>query len=74
MAPARLSLLKNTPADAFSPAFYSSAFFTKNWVDPSPKDTNDIFQNMIEKVLSNSLSLDNAIADTNTKIRFLLVK
>ncbi|MCX6751657.1 MAG: ABC transporter substrate-binding protein [Candidatus Nomurabacteria bacterium] len=74
LAPARRNLLKTIPADAYSPTFYSSALFARSWLDPSPKDTNIIFQGMVEKVLSNSMSVTQAISDAGTKLGLLLIK
>ena len=74
VAPARRDLLKTMPTDAYLPIFYSSALFARSWLDPSPKDTNNIFQGMVEKVLSNSMSVTQAISDASAKLGLLLVK
>lgn len=74
VAPARRDLLKITPTDAYSPVFYSSALYARSFLDPSPTNTDDIFRLMVEKVLSNSMSVDNAVLDTNAKLRLLLVR
>ena len=74
VAPVRRDLLKAAPTDAYLSTFYASAFFAKNWLDPSPKDTDNIFQEMIEKVLSNRMSVGEAVSDASAKLRLLLVK
>jgi ABC-type glycerol-3-phosphate transport system substrate-binding protein len=74
VAPARRDLLKVMPADAYSPAFYTSALYARSWLDPSPKDTDAIFRGMVEKVLSNSLSPDDAVRDANSKLGLLLFR
>src|SRR3990167_9182707 len=74
ISPARRDLLKSMPTDAYLPTFYASAFFARSWLDPSPKGTNDIFQGMVEKVLSNSMTATQAISDASAKIGLLLVK
>ena len=74
VAPVRRDLLKAAPTDAYLSTFYASAFFAKNWLDPSPKDTDNIFQEMIEKVLSNRMSVWEAVSDASAKLRLLLVK
>lgn len=74
ITPARRDLLKIKPNDAYLPTFYTSAFFAKSWLDPSPKDTDNIFKNMIEKVLSNSMTTTNAINDVSSKLSLLLIK
>ena len=74
VAPARRDLLSAPPADAYSSVFYSSALFARSWLDPSPKDTDNIFRTLIERVLSNSLSPDQALSDADTKMNLLLNK
>jgi len=74
VAPARRDLLSVVPQDAYSPIFYSSALYAKGWIDPSPKDTDNIFSEMINAVLSNNLSVTNAIKDVNAKLSLLLFK
>ena len=74
VAPARRALLAVKPADAFSPIFYNSALFAKSWLDPSPKDTDIIFNNMVENVLSGNLMATDSIDDASSKLHFLLIK
>lgn len=74
IAPARRDLLKTVPTDAYSSTFYSSAFFARAWLDPSPKDTNNIFQGMVEKVLSNSMTVTQSVGDASAKLGLLLAK
>ena len=74
ISPIRRNLIKAPPADAYLPAFYASAFFARSWPDPSPKDTNNIFQGMIEKVLSNSMTITQALNDANAKLGLLLIR
>ncbi len=72
IAPARRDLLSIKPTDAYLPAFYDSALYAKSWLDPSPADTDDIFQGMIEKVLSGSMSVQSAVSDASAKLGLLL--
>jgi ABC-type glycerol-3-phosphate transport system substrate-binding protein len=74
VVPVRRDLLKVIPTDAYFPVFYSSAFFAKSWPDPKPEDTDAIFKGMIEKVLSNSMSVEEAINNASAKLGLLLVK
>jgi len=74
IAPVRRDLLAVTPTDAYLPIFYSSAFFAKSWLDPAPSDTDEIFKVMVNKVLSNSLSVTSAINDASVKLGLLLFK
>jgi hypothetical protein len=73
-APARRDLLATKPTDAFSPIFYNSALYARSWLDPSPKDTDSIFSVMVNSVLSNNLSISDAINDASAKLQLLLLK
>ncbi len=70
--PARRDLLAIKPTDAYTPYFYSSALFAKSWLDPSSSDTDNIFNGMINEVLSGSMSVTDAIKDANAKMSILL--
>lgn len=74
VAPARRDLLAIKPQDSFSPTFYNSALFARSWLDPSVTDTDNIFSNMIEGVLSNSMTVDSAISDASNKLDLLLTR
>ncbi len=74
VVPARRDLLAQKPTDANLPVFYDSALFAKAWLDPSPADTDSIFKNMIDEVLSNSVTAYFAINDANGKLSLLLNK
>jgi ABC-type glycerol-3-phosphate transport system substrate-binding protein len=74
IAPARRDLLSVPPGDAYSPIFYGSALYAKSWLDPSPRDTDNIFSVMINGVLSNNLSVSDAIKDASAKLSILLFR
>ncbi len=74
IAPARRDLLKIKPADAYSPIFYDSALYARSWLDPSSKDTDNIFRNMIDGVLSNNMTVESAISDADSKLELLLTR
>lgn len=74
VAPARRDLLAVIPQDAYSPIFYSSALYAKSWLDPSPKDTDNIFSGMVNAVLSGNLSVTDSIKDASAKMNLLLLK
>ena len=73
VAPARYDLLAVKPTATYATTFYNSALYAKSWLDPSPKDTDNIFRIMIEAVLSNTLPLDNAISDASAKLSLLFL-
>ena len=74
VAPARRDLLNVKMTDTYSPIFYSSALYAKSWVDPSPNDTDNIFSGMINAVLSNNMTVSDAIKDASSKMSLLLLK
>jgi ABC-type glycerol-3-phosphate transport system substrate-binding protein len=74
LAPARRDLLALKPTDAYSPVFYKSALYAKGWLDPSPEDTDRIWESMITAVLSNSMTVEDAVEDANSKLSLLLLK
>ncbi len=74
IAPARRDLLAVRPTDSYFPIFYNSALYARSWLDPSPKETDAIFQRMVENVLSNNLTADNAVGDASSKLQFLLAR
>ena len=73
-APARRDLLAIKPQDAYFPIFYSSALYAKSWLDPSPKDTDNIFNSMVNAVISGNLSVEQAIKDASSKLDLLLIR
>ncbi len=74
LAPARRDLLAIRPAGAYLPTFYASALYARSWLDPSPKDTDNIFRGMIDGVLSNSMTAIDAIRDAGAKLSLLLAR
>lgn len=74
VAPARRDLLAVKPQDAYSPTFYNSALYAKSWLDPSSKDTDNIFRGMVDSVLSGNLSTVESIRDASSKLQLLLFK
>lgn len=74
IAPARRDLLADKPNNSYSPIFYDSTLYARSWLDPSPKDTDNIFRVMIENALSNNTTIASAISDANAKLGLLLSK
>ena len=72
VVPARRDLLSAKLTDAFFPVFYSSALYARSWLDPSPANTDNIFQNMTEGVLSNNLTTSEAVSSASDKLDLLL--
>ena len=72
--PIRRDLLSINPSGSFAPTFYSSALYARSWLDPSPSDTDNAFRVMVDGVLSNAMTTENAIKDINAKLNLLFIK
>ncbi|MEI6580628.1 MAG: extracellular solute-binding protein [bacterium] len=72
--PARRDLLAVKKTDAFAPIFYASTLYAKSWLDPSSSDTDNIFRVMVDGVLSNNMSTENAVKDASGKLNLLFIK
>ena len=69
LPPVRRDLLITKPATPFYLAvFYDSALISRGWLDPSPKDTDLIFQSIIEDISSGRLPVDQAIIKGNGQL------
>ncbi|MBN2094024.1 MAG: extracellular solute-binding protein [Candidatus Zambryskibacteria bacterium] len=74
LAPARRDLLSFKPIDAYQSVFYDSAIRARTWLDPSPKDTNVIFKDMIESITSGRSRTSEAVVRTHRELSSLLQK
>ena len=74
VVPVRRDLLKVKPLDAYFPIFYDSALYARSWLDPSDKDTDNIFRRMVDGVISNNMTVEGAISDASAKLNLLLQK
>lgn len=72
VAPARRDLLSNTSGDQYAPVIYSSALSARSWLDPSSKDTDNIFRAMIEGAFSNNRSAEDVLEEASGRIELLL--
>lgn len=72
MPPARRDLLATKGEGRFDPIFYNTALYAKSWLDPSPTGTNQVFQDMVESVLSNSKTAADAMRDADGQLNILL--
>ncbi len=74
VSPVRRDLLKVKPTDSYSPVFYDSALYARSWLDPSSPDTDNIFRNMVEGVLSNKMTVEAALSDASSRLNLLLFR
>jgi ABC-type glycerol-3-phosphate transport system substrate-binding protein len=72
LPPARRDLLSQKPTDAYQSVFYDSAIRSKAWLDPSPSDTDAIFKEMIESIVSGRVRTGEAVAKAQRELSSLL--
>ena len=74
LPPVSRTLLSSKPSNPYQVVFYDSAILTKAWGDPSSPETNLIFQNMIESIISGRQKTKQAIDKASSEIQTLLQK
>ena len=74
LPPVRRDLLAKKPVDAFRFLFYDAAIVSRGWLDPSPRDTEIIFKNMIERIVSREAKISTAVSSANGEMEKLLNK
>jgi ABC-type glycerol-3-phosphate transport system substrate-binding protein len=62
LPPASRALLGNKPTDPYLFTFFNSAIVARTWLDPDAKGSDGIFGELIQNVLSNKLSIDDAVS------------
>lgn len=73
LPPVSRSLLNDKPKDnQYLYTFFNNALIAKSWNDPDDVKTNSIFKEMIEDVLSNSLSINESINKAEEALNTLL--
>lgn len=75
MSPVRRDLLvSGRSLTKFSDVYYQSAISSRSWIDPRYEETNKVFSDMIENVLSGLKDYAKSVGDANIEIRNLLAK
>jgi ABC-type glycerol-3-phosphate transport system substrate-binding protein len=74
LPPASRVLLATKPNDPYLSTFFNSAIITRGWMDPDAKLSNSIFSELIQNVLSNKLSMSDAVAKAQGQLEILLGK
>ncbi|MBM2817929.1 MAG: protein of unknown function with transrane region [Parcubacteria group bacterium] len=72
LPPVRRDLLAAGASDPVRSIFYASAIISKGWLDPDRKETNAIFQNMVESIVSGKSRLGEAVSRADSEIQNLL--
>jgi len=72
LPPVSRVLLAREPTDPYQEVFYRSALSSKGFLDPDENDTNLIFQDMVESVVSGRRKLDRAVSWANAELEELI--
>lgn len=68
----RRDLLAEQSEDVLQEIFRTSALISRAWLDPRPAQTDEIFENMIESVISGRLRFSDAVSRANRELRVLI--
>lgn len=71
LPPASKGLLANKPTDPYLSTFFNSALITKSWADPSDLKSDSIFSELLDNILSNKLSIEEAINKAQGQLELL---
>ncbi len=75
LSPVRRDLLLPTASvTKFTDVYYKSVIASRSWVDPSYEQTNIVFSDMIENVLSGLKDYSKSVTDTNAELKALLAR
>ncbi|PCI29643.1 hypothetical protein COB55_01730 [Candidatus Wolfebacteria bacterium] len=72
LPPVQRSLLAVPQTNSFDPVFYDSALITHGWYDPNPSDSNRIFRDMIQSVISGRVRTSRAVRTADGELNSLL--
>lgn len=71
MAPVYRASITAGSLDPFTQNAYDSALAARGWLDPNPKESENIFKRMIEDVTSGRERISEAVTDAETRINQL---
>lgn len=72
LAPVRRDLLATKPTDAFQSIFYSEALIAHGFLDPSPIETDDIFETMVSDIAAGRRGVGQAVGEADTRLQNLI--
>jgi len=67
LPPALRTLLSDKPTDPYMFTFFNSAIITRSWLDPNSAGSDAIFAELIQNILSNKLSVSDAISKAQSE-------
>ena len=72
IAPARLDLISAGTVDPVKTVFYNSALISRGWIDPDSKQTDQLFQDMVENITTGKMSSAASVSRTSLELDNLL--
>lgn len=72
LPPVRRDLLAGKPSSAAGSVFYTSALWSRGWLDPNPAETQKIFQTMIDSISSGRALTSEAVARAQQELGLLI--
>jgi ABC-type glycerol-3-phosphate transport system substrate-binding protein len=72
LPPTLKSLLAVKPESPYMFTFFDSALFTRSWLDPDTKATDGVFGELIQNILSNKLSVSDALSKAQNQLELLV--
>jgi ABC-type glycerol-3-phosphate transport system substrate-binding protein len=72
LPPVKRTLLANPPGLAYEDLFYKSALIAGTFLDPDPEKTDEIFQNLIERIVSGRERIDPAVSRAASEFNILV--
>ena len=72
LPPVRRDLLAGNPGNAFMQTFHDSALLSENIYDFDPDETDEIFRNVIESVVSGRLTTSEAVTRAHNELQLLM--
>ncbi len=74
LPPASRSLLASKPTDPYLFTFFSQAIISQSWLDPSSAQSDAIFKELVDNILSNKLSTGDALNKAQSELNLLVNK
>lgn len=74
LPPASRALLSDKPEDPYLFTFFNGALISRSWADPDKAKSEIIFGELVENILSNRLSMSEAINKAQGQLDLLLLK
>ncbi len=72
LPPASRTLLSEKPTDPYVSTFYNSAIITRTWLDPDTIKSDGIFAELIQNILSNKLSVADAVNRAQSQLESII--